>query len=222
MEIRKKRQSPALRLCARSVRQVCLLNERPPSLLANQYFISQPLMSQPQPAPHKHETEVARPVPLALALTTSNSSESDSCSVCVPRSGRKKPQRVLPNPETRHWICQVKAEITRCPSLPPLTDPFANPRTAAFAVPRQTRKPWGTRAWASSRKNARRDRSVRKGSTLQCSQPAVSRADCACSSPKQATQICIPTRYITRAGMNTHLKGLLLLSRHNYLSFFLM
>ncbi len=80
VEIRKKRQ---LRLSARSVRQVCLLNKRPPSLLANQYFISQPLMSQPQPAPHKHETEVARPVPLALALTTSNSSESDSCSVCA-------------------------------------------------------------------------------------------------------------------------------------------
>ncbi len=44
---------------ARSVRQVCFLNERPPSLLANQYLISQLLLSQPQLAPHKHATEVA-------------------------------------------------------------------------------------------------------------------------------------------------------------------
>ncbi len=49
----------------------------------------------------------------------------------------KNPQRVLPNPEMRHWICQVKAGKRQRP--PPLTDPFANPRTAAFAVPRQQR-----------------------------------------------------------------------------------
>ncbi len=59
--------------------------------------------------------------------------------VSVSRSGRKKPQRVLPNPKTRHWTCQVKAEKRQCPSLPPLTDPFANPKTAAFAVPQQQR-----------------------------------------------------------------------------------
>ncbi len=41
----------------KSVRRVCLLNERLPFLLANQYLISQPLSSQPQPAPHKHETD---------------------------------------------------------------------------------------------------------------------------------------------------------------------
>ncbi len=46
---------------ARSVRQVCFLNERPPSLLAKRYSISQPLLSQPQLAPHKHETEVVSP-----------------------------------------------------------------------------------------------------------------------------------------------------------------
>ncbi len=46
---------------ARSVRQVCFMNERPPSLLANRYLISQPLFSQPQLAPHKHATEVASP-----------------------------------------------------------------------------------------------------------------------------------------------------------------
>ncbi len=57
----------------------------------------------------------------------------------VPRLGRKKPQRVLPNPEKRHWTCNVKAEIRLCPSLTLLTDPFANSRTAAFAVPRQQR-----------------------------------------------------------------------------------
>ncbi len=69
---------------ARSVLQVCLLNECRPSLLANRYSISQPLLSQPQLAPHKHETEVGESsVSLALALTTSNSSESDSFSVCA-------------------------------------------------------------------------------------------------------------------------------------------
>ncbi len=41
----------------KSIRQVCLLNERLPFMLANQYIISQPLLSQPQPAPHKHETD---------------------------------------------------------------------------------------------------------------------------------------------------------------------
>ncbi len=46
---------------ARSIRQVCLLNEHAPSLLANQYSTSQPLLLQPQPVPHKHETEVANP-----------------------------------------------------------------------------------------------------------------------------------------------------------------
>ncbi len=64
----------------KSVRQVCLLNERPPFLLANQYLIFQPLSSQPQPAPHKHETEVANPQYL---LHWQHSSESDSCSVCA-------------------------------------------------------------------------------------------------------------------------------------------
>ncbi len=45
----------------KSIGQVCLLNERLPFLLANQYIISQPLLSQPQPGPQKHETEVANP-----------------------------------------------------------------------------------------------------------------------------------------------------------------
>ncbi len=121
----------------KSVRQVCLLNERPPFLLANQYLIFQPLSSQPQPAPHKHETEVANPQYLLhwQRLIPQN----QIAAVYVLRLGRKKPQRVLPNPDTKHWTCQVKAEIRRCPSLPPLTDPFANPRTAAFAVPQQQR-----------------------------------------------------------------------------------
>ncbi len=72
-----------------------------------------------------------------LTLTTSNSSESYK--VSVPRSGRKKPQRVLPNPAKRHWTGQVKAEIRLCPSLTPLTDLFTNPRTVTSAVPRQQR-----------------------------------------------------------------------------------
>ncbi len=114
----------------KSVRQVCLLNEGLPFLLANQYLISQPLSSQPQPAPHKHETEVVNPQYLLhwQRLIPQN----QIAAVYVP-------QRMLPNPDTKHWTCQVKAEIRRCSSLPPLTDPFANPRTAAFAVPRQQR-----------------------------------------------------------------------------------
>ncbi len=57
----------------------------------------------------------------------------------VPRSGRKKPQRVLPNPAKRHWTGQVKAEIRLCPSLTPLTDLFTNSRTVTSAEPRQQR-----------------------------------------------------------------------------------
>ncbi len=121
----------------KSVRQVCLLNERLPILLANQYIISQPLSSQPQPAPHKHETEVANPQ--YLLNWQHLIPQNQIAAVYVPRSGRKNPQRVLPNHDTKHWTCQVKAEIRQCPSLPPLIDPFANPRTSAFAVPRQQR-----------------------------------------------------------------------------------
>ncbi len=121
----------------KSVCQVCLLNERLPFVLANQYIISQPLSSQPQPAPHKRKTEVANPQ--YLLHWQHPIPQNQIAAVYVPRSGRKKPQRVLPYPDTKHWICQVKAEIRRCPSLPPLTDPFANPRTAAFTVPRQQR-----------------------------------------------------------------------------------
>ncbi len=41
----------------KSVRQVCLLNEHLPFLLAKLYIISQPLSSQPQPPPQA-ETEM--------------------------------------------------------------------------------------------------------------------------------------------------------------------
>ncbi len=122
---------------ARSVRQVCFMNERPPSLLANRYLISQPLFSQPQLAPHKHATEVASPQYTLHWHLQHLIPQNQLAAVSVPRSGWKKPQRVLPNPETRHWICQVKAEKRQRLSLPLLTDPFANPRTVAFAVPRQ-------------------------------------------------------------------------------------
>ncbi len=122
---------------ARSVHKVCLLNERPPSLLANRYSISQPLLSQPQLAPQKHETEVASPQYLLHWPLQHLIPQNQIVAVSVPWSWRKKLQHVLPNPETRHWTCQVKAEIRRCPSLPPPTVPFANPRTTAFAVPRQ-------------------------------------------------------------------------------------
>ncbi len=41
--------------------------------------------------------------------------------------------------DKRNWACHVKVEIRLCPSLTPLTDPFANPRTVASIVPLQQR-----------------------------------------------------------------------------------
>ncbi len=84
----------------KSVRQVCLLNERLPFLLANHYIISQPLSSKPQPAPHKHETEVANPQ--YLLHWQHLIPQNQIAAVYVLRSGRMKPQRVLPNPDTKH------------------------------------------------------------------------------------------------------------------------
>ncbi len=110
VDIRKKTAIPSVdvvREMARSVRQVCFLNERPPSLLANRYLISQPLLSQPQLAPHKHATEVASPQYTLQWHLQHLIPQNQIAAVSVPRSWRKKPQRVLPNPETRHWICQV-------------------------------------------------------------------------------------------------------------------
>ncbi len=191
VEIREKMAIPGIevvREMARSVRQVC--NERPPPLLANRYLISQPLLSQPQLAPHKHETEVVSPQYTLHWHLQHLIPQNQIAAVSVPRLGQKKPQRMLPNPETRHWICQVKAEKRMRPSLPPLTDPFANPRTAAFCCASAAvgPEPWGTRAWASSRKNSRRDRSVRSWSTLE-------RWLCMLLSQTGNTKnVCIPTR----------------------------
>ncbi len=107
--------------------------------------------------------------------------QSQIVAASVPWSGRKKPQRMLPNPETRHWTCQVKAEKRQCPSLSPLTDPFGNPRTAAFAVPRQQRDQ------NPGERQPERPRKRTPGGI-----GVLSSADCACSSPKQATQrMCI-------------------------------
>ncbi len=159
------RGAEVVRKKAGSIRQVCFLNERPPSLLANRYSISQTLLSQPQLAPHKHETEVASPQYTLHWNLQHLIPQNQIGAVYVLRSGRKKPQCMLPNPDTKHWTCQVKAEIRQCPSLPPLTDPFVNPRTAACASAAAGPEPWETRAWASSRKNASRGLSVRRGST---------------------------------------------------------
>ncbi len=130
----------------------CLLNERLPFLLANHYIISQPLSSKPQPAPHKHETEVANPQ--YLLHWQHLIPQNQIAAVYVLRSGRMKPQRVLPNPDTKHWTRQVKAEIRRCPSLSSLTDPFCEPqdRSLRCASAAAGPEPWETRAWASSKK----------------------------------------------------------------------
>ncbi len=84
----------------KSVRQVCLLNERLPFLLAKHYIIYQPLSSKPQPAPHKHETEVANPQ--YLLHWQHLIPQNQIAAVYVLRSGRNKPQRVLLNPDMKH------------------------------------------------------------------------------------------------------------------------
>ncbi len=87
---RKKTPIPGIevvRETARSVRQVCFLNERPPSLLANQYLISQPLLSQPQLAPHKHATEVASPQYTLHWHLQHLNPQNQIAAVSVPRSG---------------------------------------------------------------------------------------------------------------------------------------
>ncbi len=105
------------------------------------------------------------------------SSESEvSVEVSVPRSWRKKLQRVLPNPETRHWTCQVKAEIKAVPVSNSTVRSICKPQDCSLrsASAEAGPEPWGTRAWAPSLwKNTRRVRSVCKGSTLQCSQQAL-------------------------------------------------
>ncbi len=120
---------------ARSVRQVCFFERT--SFFC--FVFSQPHLTQTQLAHHKHETEVASPQYTLHWHLQHLIPQNPIAAVSVPGSGQKKPQLVLPNTETRHWICQVKAEKRQRPSLPPLTDPFANPRTTAFAVPQQQR-----------------------------------------------------------------------------------
>ncbi len=171
----------------------CLLNERLPFLLANHYIISQPLSSKPQPAPHKHETEVANPQ--YLLHWQHLIPQNQIAAVYVLRSGRMKPQRVLPNPDTKHWTRQVKAEIRWCPSLSSLTDPFCEPqdRSLRCASAAAGPEPWETRAWASS-KNARRDRSVRKHIAVLTAS-VLERWLCVLLSPTNNTDnVCIPTR----------------------------
>ncbi len=120
------------------------------------------------------------------------SSESEvSVEVSVPRSWRKQLQRVLPNPETRHWTCQVKAEIKAVPVSNSTVRSICKAQDCSLrsASADAGPEPWGMRAWAPSLwKITRRVRSVCKGSTSQCSQQALPSTDRACSSPKQATQ----------------------------------
>ncbi len=104
--------------------------------------------------------------------------------VSVPRSWRKQLQRVLSNPETRHWTCQVKAEIKAVPVSNSTVRSICKPQDCSLrsASADAGSEPWETRTWAPSLwKNTRRVRSVCKGSTSQCSQQALPSADRACS-----------------------------------------
>ncbi len=105
----------------------------------------------------------------------------------MPQSGQRKPQRMLPNSDKRHWTCQVKVEIRLCSSLSPLTDPFANPRTVASAVPRKQRN--------QSPGECEPERPLVKEHQVgsECPQgkhiEVISSADCACSSSGTCTDI---------------------------------
>ncbi len=65
--------------------------------------------------------------------------------------------------------------------------------------------PRGALVNAPSSKRALRERSVRSGSRSQCGQPASSRADSACFTPKQTThRLCVSPLVIKRGQGGTH------------------
>ncbi len=65
--------------------------------------------------------------------------------------------------------------------------------------------PWGALAKTPSSKRVLREQSVRSGSRSQCGQPAPSRADSACFTPKQTThRLCVSPLVIKRGQGGTH------------------
>ncbi len=148
---------------ARSVRQVCFLNKRPPSLLANRYLISQPLLSQPQLLISMRLRWRVLSILLhwhLLQLIPQN----QIVAVSVPRSGWKggrKCRASQPWDEALNLSGESREKAV----------PVSTSADRSLCEPQATAEPepWGTHAWVSSRKNGRRDRSVHRGSTSQCS-----------------------------------------------------
>ncbi len=140
--------------CAREGKKyssICFLNKGPPSLLANRYSISQPLLSQPQLAPHKHEDWCGESsVYFALALKTSNSSESDSCNVCASIGVEETAARASqPWDEALNLSCECREK-----AVPVSTSADRSLCEPAGAQPslclgsRRDQSPGDTRAWA--------------------------------------------------------------------------
>ncbi len=166
--------SPYLSLDPR--RLGCARESKKSSLSAGQSIDhSQPLLSQPQPAQSS----------VSLALTASNSSESDSCSVCAS----------IGVEETAVHASQPWYEALNLSGAGSLTDPFANPRTVAYAVPQQQ--------WDQSpgeREPERPSESVHRSVCKASISSALSSADCACSSPNKQHRECVYLHPLNNAG----------------------
>ncbi len=109
-------------------------------------------------------------------------------------------------------VAQPWCEGMHQPYLLPCTPcpPALMIRAAAWWArpePSETMPHWVTnrsRAFPSS-KRVLRERSVRSGSRSQCGQPAPSRADSACFTPKQTThRLCVSPLVIKRGQGGTH------------------
>ncbi len=130
----------------KSVRQVCLLNKHPPFLLANQYIISQPLLSQPQPAPHKNETEVANPQYLLhwQHLIPQNQIAAEF----VPRSGRKNSAARASQPWYKALNLSGEGRDKAVPVSTSADRSICEPQDCSLrcASAAAGPEPWGTRA----------------------------------------------------------------------------
>ncbi len=185
-----KMQSPELRLCTRRQEAFILFSfffERTSSLSADH---STALVTTLTGSSWARNWGGESSLYLALALTTSNSSESDSwiawtsigAEETAARASQPWDEALNLSSEGRDKAVPVSNSADRS-----ICEPQDCSLRCASAAVRP--EPWGTQTWAPSLwKNARWDRSFCKGSTLQCSQPVLSSAERACSSPKQATQ----------------------------------
>ncbi len=131
----------------------------------------------------------------------SNSSESDSCSVCASIGAEEtavhasQPWNEALNlsGEGRDKAAPVSSSADRSICEP---QDCSLPCASAAAGP----EPWGALAWASSRTNTRRDRSVRKGSISQCSQALTVHAPL----PNKLHRECVYPHPLNNVGSGEH------------------